>query len=177
MSKRGALAIVTMSALFIFVIAQHAVARMIQPGRANNSSPSIPKITMMHGYNGYASDSREHCFYADNSRSLFFDAYTDSSANGTKVSFYLYSLENGVYKDRSPAENQRTITVYNNKIIIQILPDAPPHLGPGPYTAMITISSPNSGLEQGAKSVTRGYYFYETWPQTDSGSSDCWYRP
>lgn len=135
---------------------------------------SVPTRMFVHGYTGYP-DDLEHCFVQDYNgkrRPLFFDAYVDKPVKDAQIDLKLYTFANG-----SP-----TLVImdpgdwsvdYNsgNKFTIKIKEDAhtrPPHLGPGPYMALIPISSMTNGA-----SHFMGYYYYGTWLPSSS-PLDCW---
>jgi hypothetical protein len=155
----------------IVAVAHHSVAQPTKSSTKAAAPSASPSSMTIHAYTKYA-DDLEHCFVQDN-RSLYFDAYTDVAVLDPKtVDFYLYNLRDGVFTDRTPNDAEKVITVSGKLITIQIKQDARPHLGPGPYMAMISIL-PSSGAKRTA-STPSWYYYYGTW-NNSSSPLDCWH--
>jgi hypothetical protein len=143
----------------------------------------VPKVTALHAYTNKIDSDREHCFYSDPERPLYVDAYTDIPVDNQSFAFALYSMTEGNYVPmtfNNPGD--LVIKPTGNVIHIMVNNSSPPHLGPGPYMAMISAqsslaTSTGQGGTANAKYSAIGYYFYETWPQPGTSySSDCWYR-
>ena len=159
----------------------HSIAqtKTLSPNVAGPAS--LPTRMFVRGYTGYP-DDLEHCFVRDHvqgntniRRPLYFDGYVDQRVNDAQIDLKLYTFENGsptlVRMDR----DKDWYVDYNSgkKFTLRIKEDAntsPPHLGPGPYMALIPISSMPG--KAGASYFT-GYYYYGTWPPSSS-PLDCW---
>jgi len=159
----------------------HSIAQTKTPSNKGKELASAPTRMFVHGYTGYP-DDLEHCFVQDHvqgntdvRRPLFFDAYVDQPVNDAQIDLKLYTFANGSPKPISMNPGSDWYVKYNsgNKFTIEIKKDAatsPPHLGPGPYMALIPISSTLAG--KGASYFT-GYYYYGTWLPSSS-PLDCW---
>lgn len=159
----------------------HSIAQTKNPSSDAVGPASVPTRMFVHGYTGYP-DDLEHCFVQDHvqgntniRRPLYFDAYVDKPVNDAQIDLKLYTFANGsptlVRMDKGSDKDWYVYYNSGNKFTIKIKEDAktsPPHLGPGPYMALIPISS----MTKGASYFT-GYYYYGTWLPSSS-PLDCW---
>jgi hypothetical protein len=131
----------------------------------------------VHAYTGYPDDI-EPCFVQDNSRPLYFDGYTDVDINSNQISLTLYTFQNGTATTVTMKPGDVSITTSGKMLTIKIKADAgsPPHLGPGPYMAVIGVSGDAVSRESsGSPPLTWGYA-YRTWKKSSS-PLDCWNAP
>jgi hypothetical protein len=138
----------------------------------------------IHGYTGNKYDI-EHCFVRDSAqrkRRLFFTGYTDVNFNSeSQVGFYLYTFKKGIPgviemmkgKNKDDKGKDFYVKVTGKRFTITINKDKgtrAPHLGPGPYMAIISVSPASAGADE-AESKRYWYYPYATWENT---RGDCW---
>jgi hypothetical protein len=102
-----------------------------------------------------------HSFEQKHGVTLTFAVKTDPSVDS--IYFVLWSL----YNPGNPelVESQPAVRVKNGEATIVIGPDPHLHLGPGPYCATLTASSPAAASTGGRKIVDHAIYYYETWPR------------
>lgn len=117
-----------------------------------------------------------HCFEQDNSQYLYFEVdITDLSID--TIHFVLWNIHDPI---NPYVAELMDLFVQHEHIIITIPPDPlqplqPLHLGPGPYCATLTASSPSASSDtskSARKIVGNALYYYETW----KGSRDCKYE-
>jgi hypothetical protein len=169
-------------AIMVLVVGLAAACHSIAQTRTSSNDAtklaSLPTRMFVRGYTGYP-DDLEHCFVQDHvqgntniRRPLYFDAYVDKPVKDAQIDLKLYTFANGTPALVIMDPGDWSVD-YNsgNKFTIKIKEDAhtrPPHLGPGPYMALIPISS----MTKGASYFT-GYYYYGTWLPSSS-PLDCW---
>lgn len=157
--------------------AYHSIAQTKTSSSDVTGPVSVPTRMFVHGYTGYP-DDLEHCFVQDYNgkrRPLLFDAYVDQPVKDAQIDLKLYTFANGSPTLVVMTKGSDWSVVYNssNKFTLKIKEDAatrPPHLGPGPYMALIPISSMPG---KGGASYFTGYYYYGTWLPSSS-PLDCW---
>lgn len=114
-----------------------------------------------------------HCFEQNNKSTLTFELEIDSPSVDN-INFVLWNIHNPV--DHPYIAESGDYPVDHGKVIITVGPDnRPMHLGPGPYCATLTASSPTaaSAASKGArKIVDYAIYYYETWDK----NRDCKYE-
>jgi hypothetical protein len=170
----GAIAIM----VAILAAVRHTLARAQNAPTNAVAISSIPTRMYIHGYTGYP-DDWEHCFLRHSGRALDFDAYVDVRVKDEQIDLKLYTFEKGfpelvdMKRGTGKAGDGEWYVKYNRdkKFTVEIKPDARPHLGPGPYTALMPISSVGAS---GAGSKFIGFYPYGTWPATSS-PLDCFH--
>jgi hypothetical protein len=156
--------------IIAFAAAHHALAqKSAAPAPPIPSGSLLPTLMFIHGHIDYK--DMEHCFVQDSGdkkRALYLDAYTDvSNIDPQKVYLRLYNLKNGEVKMTRGHDWDASVT--GSTIYIVIKADAPPHLGPGPYSAAITV-------DMGARnplSFRTWSYPYGTWVDGTSPVPDC----
>jgi hypothetical protein len=141
------------------------------PAQPASVESKLPTFMLIHGHIGYK--DMEHCFVQDSrdkKRALYLDAYTDvTGIDPKKVNLRLYNLKNGEVAMTRGHDWDVKVTDYT--INIEIKAEAPPHLGPGPYTAGITV---DTGARDASSSRTWSYP-YGTWVDETSPIPDCSY--
>ncbi len=155
-----------------FAAAHHVLAqKSVAPASPASMGGSLPTLMFIHGYINYK--DMEHCFVRDSDntkRALYLDAYTDvKDIDPSKVYLRLYNLKDGEKTMTRPHDWDASVSGYMIKIVIKA--DAPPHLGPGPYTAGITV---DTGARNPSSSRTWSYP-YSTWIDGTSPVPDCVY--
>ena len=170
----------TAVAFGIFALAVFAYSQQSKSQHASAAPSSIKPIKMsMHGYTGYP-DDQEHCFVRDSGtskRPLFFDVYTDVAVQESQIGMELYTFEGGspapvgMVKGTKSTGDWYVKSIAGNMFVIEVKKDARPHLGPGPYMTLISISSTAAAPGSAGRFV--GYYPYGTWEQSPL---DCWYH-
>lgn len=158
----------------VFASTRHVFAQKISaPASPGSVGSSLPTLMFIHGHIDYK--DMEHCFVqdsADKKRSLYFDAYTDVMGIDPKnVYLRLYNLKDGEVTMTRGHDWDASVSGYTIYIVIKA--DAPPHLGPGPYTAAITV---NMAARNGFVSWTWSYP-YRTWVDGTRPVPDCLYQP
>jgi hypothetical protein len=110
-----------------------------------------------------------HCFEQKDDATLVFELDTDPSVD--TINFVLWKLHDPanpkIAKSMDPP-------VQNGHATITLSHHLDEHLGPGPYCATLTASSPTaaSAASMGARKIVGNtVYYYETW----KGSRDCKY--
>ena len=106
---------------------------------------------------------RHHCFEQDEKWIITFKmVVTDRSVNS--IYFVLWNLQDPVHPKF--VEEHPDVSVDENGVAtIDIGPDRP-HLGPGPYCATLTASSPDTApaASKGARKIVgNAVYYYDTW--------------
>lgn len=155
------------------LVAVHYALAQKSPAPASPASlgSSLPTLMFVHGHIDYK--DMEHCFVQDSpdkKRALYLDAYTDvKGIDPNKVSLKLYNLKDGEVKMTRGQDWDVSVNGYTIYIVIKA--DAPPHLGPGPYTAGITV---DMGTRNALSSRTWSYP-YGTWADGTSPVPDCLY--
>jgi hypothetical protein len=133
---------------------------------------SLPTLMFIHGYTmDNPNYDLEHCFVQgeDDSgmrRPLFFDASTDFDVKKNQVYFKLFNRDGEV--PMAPGTGW-SVVKEGYTFTIKITDRAAPHLGPGPYSAMITV-----GAQATSAKRTWGYW-YGTWKKSSSSPLDCLY--
>jgi hypothetical protein len=165
-------------AIAIAVVALAAVHHGLTPTPAAPASlaapgSGLPTFMLIHGHINYK--DIEHCFVQDSAntkRALYLDALTDvKDIDPGKVDLKLYNLKNGEIIMTKGKEWDVSVNGYMINIVIKADKPRPPHLGPGPYTAAITV---DSGARN-ASSYRTWSYPYGTWVDGTSPIPDCWY--
>ncbi len=165
-------------AIAIAVITLAAVQYALTPKPPAPALPAapgsgLPTFMLIHGHINYK--DIEHCFVQDSAktkRALYLDALTDvKDIDPSKVYLKLYNLKNGEIVMTKGTEWDVSVTDYTIKIEIKADKPRPPHLGPGPYTAAITVDTGT----RNAPSFRTWSYPYGTWVDGTSPIPDCWY--
>lgn len=165
----------TIAIVIVAFAAAHNARAQKSPAAVSPASPggSLPTLMFIHGHIDYK--DMEHCFVqdsADKKRSLYFDAYTDvTGIDPNNVYLRLYNLKDGEVKMTRGRDWDATVNGSTIKIEIKKDSAAPFHLGPGPYTATITV---NMAARNGLSSRTWSYP-YGTWVDGTSPMPDCLY--
>lgn len=101
-----------------------------------------------------------HYFQQKSGFTLTFEVDTDRSVDS--INFVLWNLYDPVNPDI--AEPPKNWPVKNGHATIKIGPHYPMHLGPGPYCATLTASSPTAAASKGARKIVgNAIYYYDTW--------------
>lgn len=140
--------------------------------KSQNTLTSPVSITVEASTDNQNDKGYHHCFEQDNTRILTFEVDTDLSVDN--IYFVLWNIHDPV-KNPHIAEPPKDWAVKNGHVTIKIGPDHPVHLGPGPYCATLTASSPSASSDtsnSARKIVGNALYYYETW----KGSRDCKYE-
>ena len=136
-----------------------------------------PQLSLfINGYTGYK--DLEHCFVQDDpnhperDKPLYFEAYTDVKIDSKdKIQLTLTDVKNGPVQ-MTRGSQWDVVDLQDHWFKIQINADAPPHLGPGPYTA--TVSATTLAAKGQASVERQWFYPYATWKESSS-PADCLY--
>ena len=191
MPKKMRFSIVAIAVLVAhFAITSHSIAQTRSQSTTPTADTSPLSVIFVHGYTENL-DDLPYCFAQYNDRPLYFNVYSNIKiGNYSQVDLKLYSYNKPdapvevnmkMGKDAKDAKDVKGWYVKSfsgNMFTIEIVKEAkPPHLGPGPYMAVISVSPMvKDGVSPMVKGVVQviGYYRYGTWSKSPF---ECGYLP